>query len=236
MKLAVFDFDGTLFLKDTLPFLFKLWRKFGYSKRKLFAVFFSISRLFVNYKASFSRGGREYIIPEVMRRFTALFNGMSKEEVESFFDRCAPDIIKQLNIAVLGEIIKAKDEGYRTVLLSGCYSYLLELISRPLMIDDVIGTDMNYIVGFVNLNKPLRVIYGKEKEKRINEVYAGKDVDWQESSAYADSFTDLALLKMVGNPVAVDPDSELKKVAESMRWRIIYSWNVKGLKPDITKT
>lgn len=236
MKLAIFDFDGTLFLKDTLPYLFKLWRKFGYSKRKLFAVFFSVSRLFISYKASFSSGGREYLIPEVMRRFTALFAGMSREEVEGFFRRCAQVIIKQLNGAVIDEIIKAKGEGYRTVLLSGCYSYLLGLIAKSLMIDDVIGTEMNYRDGYVDLSRPLRVVYGKEKEARIKEIYSVGNIDWEGSAAFADSFTDLSILKMVGKPVAVDPDGELKKVAESMRWRIIYSGNIKVLKPDIAET
>ena len=31
MKLAIFDFDGTISPQDTLPFLLKQWKKFGYS-------------------------------------------------------------------------------------------------------------------------------------------------------------------------------------------------------------
>jgi phosphoserine phosphatase len=47
VKLAIFDFDGTLFLEDTLPFLLKQWAKFGYSKLKLGIVYASLARLYV---------------------------------------------------------------------------------------------------------------------------------------------------------------------------------------------
>lgn len=222
IKLAVFDFDGTLFLKDTLPYLLSLWRRFKYPKKRLLSVALSISGLYLGYKLSFrGRKDREKVILSVMQVFTALFKGLTKEQVEGFLDRCAPVIIKQLNKAVVGEAVNAKAEGYRTVLLSGCYSYLLNLIGKPLLMDDVIGTELIYKDGVVDLEKPLLVVYGPEKVTSIKSFFEGRDVDWYESTAYADSNSDLPLLNLVGRPVAVDPDSELRKTAESMRWRIM---------------
>ena len=38
---------------------------------------------------------------------------------------------------------------------------------------------------------------------------------------YSDSHNDLPLLQQVDNPVAVDPDTRLRKVAEEAGWPII---------------
>ena len=38
---------------------------------------------------------------------------------------------------------------------------------------------------------------------------------------YTDSINDLALMEVVAEPVAVDPDSSLEQVAMSKKWQII---------------
>ena len=45
-------------------------------------------------------------------------------------------------------------------------------------------------------------------------------VDLKHSYAYADSYSDLPLLRAVGNPVAVSPDSALYRYARRRRWPI----------------
>ena len=45
-------------------------------------------------------------------------------------------------------------------------------------------------------------------------------IDLTRSFAYTDSITDLPLLSAVGNPVAVNPDQDLRKVAEERDWPI----------------
>ena len=51
--------------------------------------------------------------------------------------------------------------------------------------------------------------------------YADQEgVDLKQSYAYADSYSDLPLLRAVGNPVAVSPDSALYRYARRRRWPI----------------
>ena len=52
----------------------------------------------------------------------------------------------------------------------------------------------------------------------------------QASYAYADSHSDLALLRAVGNPVAVSPDAALLRVAKRRRWPI-EEWQMSGGMP-----
>ncbi len=224
MKLAVFDFDGTLFLKDTLPFLLKLWNEFGYSKARLARVYASLGALYILYKIGVHNAHRrEKGAKTVMRRFTRLFDGMSKEQVEEFFDRSADVIIADLNADVTEEITKTKALGCKAVLLSGCFEYLLEAIAARLGIDVVIGTRMNYRNGKADTKSPLEVIYGNEKISRLRSSFDEGEIDWDLSFAYADSLSDLPVLELVGNPVVVNPDPELKAIAEKSGWRLLIS-------------
>lgn len=220
MKLAVFDFDGTLFLQDTLPFLLKQWGEFNYPKLRLYRVYASLSHLYVMHKLG---RYKEKNARAVMRKFLRIFAGMDRSRVEEFFDRCAGVILTQLDANVVKEVKAMKAAGFHTVLLSGCFSYLLESVAKALEIDTVIGTNIFYNNGRVDFKRPLEVIYGEEKVLRLQAVFHGKSIEWDESYAYADSFSDIHVLSIVGHPVAVGPDAELRTKAQKSGWRILES-------------
>jgi hypothetical protein len=55
----------------------------------------------------------------------------------------------------------------------------------------------------------------------INERAERDNIDLESSYAYSDSVTDLPMMEMVGHPVAVNPDKELRKIAEEREWPIL---------------
>lgn len=219
MKLAVFDFDGTLSPQDTLPFLLKQWKRFGYPKIRRYRVYASVSGLYLRYKLG--RGSRENIRKEGMRKFTRIFAGMGKKEFREFLQRSSRDILPELSVDVVREVKKAKAAGYHIVLLSGCYETFLKYVGEALGIDTVIGTEMRYQNGCVDVKTPMEIVSGEVKAKRLSACFENADVDWAGSIAYADSMSDISILEMVGKPVAVCPEQELRKIAESKGWRII---------------
>ena len=62
---------------------------------------------------------------------------------------------------------------------------------------------------------------GEGKVEAINEIVERDGIDLENSYAYSDSSTDLPMMEMVGNPVAVNPEKELRKVAEEREWPIL---------------
>jgi phosphoserine phosphatase len=64
--------------------------------------------------------------------------------------------------------------------------------------------------------------YREGKAEAIRRVAAEERIDLTESYAYSDSESDLPMLRAVGNPVAVNPDAELRRVAKEEGWRIIH--------------
>jgi HAD superfamily hydrolase (TIGR01490 family) len=219
MKLAIFDFDGTLFPRDTLPFLLKQWQRFGYPRMKRYGIYLSVSGLYFRYKLG--KGSREDIRKEGMRKFTRIFAGMGKKDFRDFLQRCSVPILPELDAEIVQEVRKAREAGYYTVLLSGCYETFLKYVGEALGIDTVIGTEMRYKNGCVDLKTPMQIVSGEVKTERLRAYFEDKEVNWKASSAYADSISDINILMMVGKPVAVRPEKELRKVAERKGWRIM---------------
>ena len=63
--------------------------------------------------------------------------------------------------------------------------------------------------------------YGMGKVIRLNKWLGQHPLIMEGSYFYTDSHNDLPLLRMVDNPVAVDPDNILRKEAEQSQWQII---------------
>ena len=224
MRLAIFDFDGTLFPEDTLPFIMKQWKRQKYPMGRWILISVSVAGLYLRYKIGLMHeAAREEIAVKSMHRFTRIFSGMSEAQISAFLERCAEQIIPDLDAVVVKEVRKAKEEGAHTVLLSGCYESLLAVIGRHLNVDTVIGTKLRYKDGLIDLEDPLNVVCGPKKVEEIQRVFGDENMDWNASTAYADSSSDIELLKRVGQPVVVNPDPFLKDTASKMNWPILWT-------------
>jgi hypothetical protein len=70
-----------------------------------------------------------------------------------------------------------------------------------------------------NLNGP--IVHGPEKAARVQELAKEREIDLTRSFAYTDSINDLPLLELVGNPVALNPDRQLRVVARRRGWQVL---------------
>jgi HAD superfamily hydrolase (TIGR01490 family) len=62
--------------------------------------------------------------------------------------------------------------------------------------------------------------YGEQKAQAIRDMAGRHQLDLEGSYAYSDSITDAPMLATVGHPVAVNPDRELRKLAEERGWEV----------------
>ena len=62
--------------------------------------------------------------------------------------------------------------------------------------------------------------YGQQKADAIRALANRDDIDLAGCYAYTDSITDLPMLEAVGNPVVVNPDRELRHIADERDWQI----------------
>ena len=224
MKLAIFDFDGTMFDKQSIPYLLSCYKKMKYSKSRYYKFLIKVGCIALKYKSPLSKGyTRDIFRKDAALYFVKMFNGKHPDELKNFFKECTPLILEDLNPVVLNELKKAQRDGYKTVLLSGCLIYLLQGVGEELKMDYVIGTDINYInvQDKLKISNDITVITGAKKVEKLKLVLSGKVIDWENSRAYADSLSDLCILQLVGNPFAINPDKELKLFANENNWIII---------------
>jgi len=220
MKLAIFDFDGTLMRLDSLTYLLSMWSKMGYPKWRQLQIYGLIIGLFLRYKLGLiGKTGREQMKKTALQRFTRIFSGMNEEQINDFFDKSVELINTQMNENVVAEVSAAKKQGYHTVLLSGFYNGLLERVASKIGIDTALGTQMHFSGGIIDAKKPLDIKTGGDKVNRIRDRFSSADLT--ESCSYADSISDLDLLELVGEPITVVPDADLKAIALQRNWRII---------------
>lgn len=217
-KIAVFDFDGTLFENQTIPYFIKQWEKHGYPKRNLRRAKAKIIKIYFLNK--FKLMAKDQFRARAIRDFLIAFSDMYKEDIDKFFKDASQDAPLYFNKKILKEIKLSKDEKFHTVILSGCYENFLKYIAKYLNIKSIIGSKIKYNQYFkIDYNNPVDILSGDNKLEKLIEMFP--DIDFKNSIAYADSHTDIELLSKFGKAYAVKPDQKLREEAIKNNWIII---------------
>ncbi len=219
MKLAIFDFDGTLFKEETIPFLMDKWEELGYSKYAKTAVKKKLlKKYFLNKIKLLSK---ESFRIQATLDFLKIFDGMNREEIETFFEKSCENIEDFYNEKVLAEIQKSSSDGYKLVMVSGCFQIMLDIALRDLPFENIIGTKLPITDNGINFDQDIEIISGMKKKDMILKSFNKGLVEWKESKAYGDSLYDRYLMELTGSPTAVTPDDNLRSYAEKHNWNII---------------
>jgi alcohol-forming fatty acyl-CoA reductase len=108
--------------------------------------------------------------------------------------------------------------GHRTLLITGALDFIIEPI-RPLF-DDIVCAEMGERDGRLTGQLTTLPPIGEARALLLAD-YAGEHaLSLEESVAYADSTSDLAMLEAVGFPVAVNPESRLSAIARRRGWHV----------------
>jgi len=128
-------------------------------------------------------------------------------------------LLSRASAGALRRVREHRAAGHRTVLLTGS----LDLLVRPLapLFDEVVAARLE--VGADgrctgNLTEPPLVAEARGAWVRFAARRLGADL--AASWAYGDSLSDLPMLEAVGNPVAVNPDLPLGRLARRRRWPV----------------
>lgn len=116
---------------------------------------------------------------------------------------------------------KHKAAGDLCVVITATNSFVTKPIAAAYGIEHLIGSDPEMVNGQYTGGVTGVPTYKEGKVIRLNQWLAarGKKLqDYETSYFYSDSLNDLALLQIVTNPVAVDADETLTKVAQEKAW------------------
>lgn len=225
MRLAIFDFDGTL-LRGNSWHLF-----FGYALR---ARPWRAPDLLA---ALGLRRCRVLAARCLQERVLGLWRGCSPAEQEEL-GRVVHDrwIKPALRAAGLAELRRCRDEGLEIVLVTGAFDFLV----RPFVEEQSIrfwrATRPRFDAGVFSGCLAEDSLRGPAKVAALRELLADRVVDWPGSRAYGDEASDLPLLGLVGEPRWVESGKPVPRTlpagTDVLDWRPRRGIRPRGLAVD----
>ncbi len=211
---AFFDLDKTILAKSSSFAFARPFYKEGLIGRA--DVIKSAYAQFV-YLAS----GADHDQMESMRQYmSTLVTGWEVEKVKQIVSETLDTIVDPMVYEeALDLIAHHRMLGHQIIIISSSGTDVVEPIGERLGADLAIGTQVGIEDGKYT-GEILFYAYGPGKAEAMRSLAAERGYDLDECYAYSDSFTDVPMLEAVGNPVAVNPDTELRKLAVENHWPI----------------
>ena len=158
---------------------------------------------------------------EKMREEAAkLTAGWEQEKVRQVVTEVLEEVISPLIYAEALELIHDHRAAGRVIgIVSSSPEEIVEPLAAMLDVDHWIATKPKVVDGKYTGELEFYA-YGPAKADAIGKLAAEHGIDLSGSFAYTDSPTDLPMLELVGNPVAVNPDKGLRKIAQERGWQI----------------
>lgn len=153
-------------------------------------------------------------------QLTSLVSGWSVSEVSRITTEAMHTVVTPVIYSEARELIDFhKAAGHDVIIISASASQLVEPIAAELGIDQVVATELEVADGRFT-GEILFYAKGDAKAQAIADLAEANHYDLASSFAYSDSATDIPMLEMVGNPVAVNPDRAMKKHALESGWEV----------------
>lgn len=213
---AFFDVDNTI-MKGASLFHFAV----GLARRK----FFTLPQIvdFGRKQVKFVVSGSEDLEDMASATEAALsfVEGRSVSELvdlgeEVFVDEMPDKLIPGTLALAQGHL----DAGQRVWLVTATPVELATIIAKNLGLTGALGTVAEVRDGVYTGRLVGAPLHGVAKAEAVRAIADREGLDLARCSAYSDSANDIPMLTMVGNPVAINPDSTLRQHAKENGWPI----------------
>lgn len=227
---AFFDIDGTIFRNSLMIQHFRTLTKFEIIDPAIW--YTDIKKVYTEWEARY--GDFEEYLEVIAKAYLDALKGVDKSYME---------IIASKVIELNGDMVYKysrdriewhKEQGHKVFFISGSPDFLVSKMAEKYGVDEYRGTlymvdEQNRFTGEIK-----KMWDSANKEKVIHQLIEKYDVDLLNSFSYGDTTGDLSMLRMVGNPIAINPnkllflaireEEELKKKIEIVveRKNVIY--------------
>lgn len=210
---ALFDMDHTLIWKNTgassLHFAYRL----GLVPLRFVAQ--GVLNILL-YRLSLMNIDRWY------ERNMALFAGTTIEDAERFARQWFLSSARHTIYKEAEHLVEEhRRAGHRLVVISNSPPFFVSQVADALNIQETITTGVEIDRGVLTGRLVRPLCYGEGKRDLALGWAEENGVDLGRSYFYTDSSYDVPLLRIVGFPVAVNPDRGLRRLARAEGWKIV---------------
>jgi HAD superfamily hydrolase (TIGR01490 family) len=211
-RAALFDMDRTLVRRETASLYVRYQRERGQANwRDTLRVSFWV--------AQYTLGVID--IHDVVSRAIQEFAGTSETVLSARCDDLFLFMVERLVTDRGRRAVEAhRERGDVLAIVTGASPYAARPLARLLRIDHVVASELEVDEARCFTGNPiLPLCYGEGKVLRASRLADIHGFRLEEATFYSDSVTDLPLLERVREPVAVNPDARLYRVAKKRGWR-----------------
>ena len=154
--------------------------------------------------------------------FYRSYDGASEDRLVVLAEELFEEVIKPNIYPRARDLIAdSRRAGVRQVMVSGALDFTMRPLARYLGVDDLIANQLEFVDHYATgkLKKPF--VAGATKADIMRAYAKQHSIDLAESWAYSDSFSDYAMLAVVGHPTACNPDFRLRSAARSYDWPVL---------------
>jgi HAD superfamily hydrolase (TIGR01490 family) len=112
------------------------------------------------------------------------------------------------------------DQGQRVWLVTAAPIEIARIIARRLGLTGALGTVSEQVDGVYTGRLVGDMLHGPAKAEAVSALAEREGLDLSRCSAYSDSYNDLPMLSLVGDPCVINPDNRLREHARAQGWRI----------------
>jgi HAD superfamily hydrolase (TIGR01490 family) len=112
------------------------------------------------------------------------------------------------------------DQGQRVWLVTAAPVEIARIIAHRLGLTGALGTVSEQEDGIYTGRLVGDLLHGPAKGEAVKALAEREGLDLARCSAYSDSYNDLPMLNLVGDPCVVNPDGRLRDHAKANGWRI----------------
>ncbi|RMG62176.1 MAG: HAD family hydrolase [Chloroflexi bacterium] len=213
MGIVFFDMDKTLLDASSGALYVKyLWRRNMISTRELIGVMMISMQYSLNLLN----------FPRAMARLSQRIRGGDAAATKQLCDRWVEeDVLPHIAPKALARLRAHEQQGDCVVLLSASTQFAVEPVARHLRIP-YRCTELEIVNGRFTGGIVGEPCYGEGKRIWGERIAAERGASLSQCTFYTDSYSDRALLDVVGHPVVVNPDRMLRRYARERSWPIEY--------------
>jgi len=153
-------------------------------------------------------------------RFSALY-GRSRQELEDVSRANFETMKRRVYPEVRRLIEELQGQGRQVVLATSSLDLIVRPLAEELGIQEVIATTLEFVEERCTGRFAEGPLLKEKKKDKVYDFIRSREAGWRECSFYTDSVNDLALLESVADPVAVNPDRRLRRIASRRGWRML---------------
>ena len=213
MKFIIFDLDDTLLCGDCEAG----WINFLVNKGLLDNEEYSskLNQFDIDYRKGILN------FEEYSSYIQSPLKNLDVSTVENLVDEFIKKNIDDLTDDLTTELLKEANSADKVLIASGSHDFLVKGFAEYFGIEFSIGTPVEIKKDIFTGNLSGEPTFNEGKVKAVKNWCSENNLEIEDSIFYSDSINDLPMFEACGDPIAVNPDDNLKEIAINRSYKIL---------------